>query len=490
MGIGYRFSLPDNSPLPLRDQICEVVSEAVASHSIATGEALPSCRELSAELKVSRNTVFEAYARLIDLAILISKDRSGYYVNPDYVAQLPADTASPECEPAVIAEARLPEAGARPSDLRKVAHPPDWSSHPYPFIYNQIDPRIFPIQRWRECTRLALNVGRLPVWSGDSDGSDSDHLIEQLQKRLLSYRGLRAGKNEILITSGSQNALFILGLLFADQAGAVAMEDPGYPEARNAFALSGNEVIGVPVDADGLDIVAIPERCKVVYVTASHHFPSAVTMPLERRRKLLEMAHARQMIIIEDDYEAEMNFERDLLPPLRVLDREGSVAYCGSLSKILSPGLRLGFMVAHPEIIREAKAVRRAMLRHPPTVLQDTMANFMALGYLDAHLRKLRRRYRMRWTTMRQAVARHLPDFALGQSHGGTSLWIDGPPELDTDLLEENLKERGVLFDNGAVFFIDPRQGRGKFRLGFASIPLRSIEPGVEIIGEEIARLI
>lgn len=489
MGIGYRFSLPHYSPLPLRDQICEVVSEAVASHSIAKGEALPSCRDLSADLKVSRNTVFAAYARLIDLGILISKDRSGYYVNPEYVAQLPSQTASIKDEPADIAEARLPAFGARPSDLRKVEHPTDWSVYPYPFIYNQIDPRIFPIQRWRECTRLALNVGRLPVWSGDSDGSDSDHLIEQLQKRLLSYRGLQARKDEILITSGSQNALFILGLLFAGRAGAVAMENPGYPEARNAFTLSGNQVCGVSVDGDGIDIYAIPEHCKLVYVTASHQFPTAVTMPLDRRRELLDMAHARQMIIIEDDYEAEMNFGQDLLPPLRVIDREGCVAYCGSLSKILSPGLRLGFLVAHPDIIREAKAVRRAMLRHPPTMLQDTMAHFMALGYLDAHLRTLLRRYRVRWATMRQAVARHLPDFAMGRSHGGTSLWVDGPSELDTNLLEENLKQRGVLFDNGAVFFTDPGQGRGKFRLGFASMPLKAIDPGVGIIGEEITRL-
>jgi len=489
MSIGHQFSLPASSPLPLRDQICEAISEAIASHSIASGEALPSCRVLSADLKVSRNTVFAAYARLIDLGILISKDRSGYYVNPEYVTQLPAETASTKDEPAIIAEARLPAAGARPSDLRKVAHPPDWSAYPYPFIYNQIDPRIFPIQQWRECTRLALNLGRLPVWSGDSDGSDSDHLVEQLQKRLLGYRGLRAGKEEILITSGSQNALFILGMIFAGRAGAIAMEDPGYPEARNAFTLAGNEIVGVPLDAGGMEIGAIPEQCKVIYVTASHQFPTAVTMPLERRRDLLEVAHARQMIIIEDDYEAEMNFEQGLLPPLRVLDREGCVAYCGSLSKILSPGLRLGFMVAHPVIIREAKAVRRAMLRHPPTVLQDTMANFMALGYLDARLRKLHRRYRTRWTMMRQAVARHLPDFAFGQSHGGTSLWVDGPPELDTDLLETNLKDRGVLFDNGSVFFTDPGQGRGKFRLGFASMPLKSIEPGVEIIGEEIVRL-
>ncbi|MGR3312934.1 MAG: aminotransferase class I/II-fold pyridoxal phosphate-dependent enzyme [Roseovarius indicus] len=187
MGKGHRFTLPDNSTLPLRDHI----SEAVGTRLISKGDALPSCRALSADLKVSRNTVFAAYARL-------------------------------------------------------------------------------------------------PVWSGDSDGSDSDFLVEQLQKRLLSYRGLRAGRDEILITAGSQNALFILGMLSAGKAGAIAVENPGYPEARNAFVLAGNEVIGVPIDTDGMDISAIPKQCKVVYVTASHQLPRAATLPLQRRRDLMD----------------------------------------------------------------------------------------------------------------------------------------------------------------------------------------------------------
>ena len=191
MGKGHRFTLPDNSTLPLRDQISEVISEAVGTRLISKGDALPSCRALSADLKVSRNTVFAAYARL-------------------------------------------------------------------------------------------------PVWSGDSEGSDSDFLVEQLQKRLLSYRGLRAGRDEILITAGSQNALFILGMLFAGKAGAIAVENPGYPETRNAFVLAGNAVIGVPIDADGMDISAIPKQCEVVYVTASHQFPTAATLPLQRRRDLLD----------------------------------------------------------------------------------------------------------------------------------------------------------------------------------------------------------
>ena len=489
MYFGHRFKLPVESPLPLRDQVCEIISEAAARNAIVHGQPLPSCRELSTQLGVSRNTVFSAYDRLVEIGLLISKDRSGYFLNPDSVTMAPR--TGPDAGAAALAiENRLPAQGARASDLRKVEHPDDWNRFPYPFIYNQIDPRIFPIQGWRECMRLALNRQRLSVWSGDSDGADSLNLIKQLQRRLLSYRGIQAATDEILITAGAQNALFILGLLFAGKCGSVAMEDPGYPEARSALTLTGNQIVGVAVDDQGLMVDAIPDECGMVYTTPSHQFPTTATMSMKRRQQVLNIARDRQMVIIEDDYEAEMNYQRDTLPPIKAIDDSGSVVYVGSLSKTLSPGLRLGFIVAHPTIIKEAKAIRRAMMRHPPTLMQDAMANFMALGHHDAHLRRLHRRYKARWGAMRESISQHLPDLAMGQSNGGTCFWVDGPSNLDTNKLEENLRARGVLFDKGSVFYIDPERGREKFRLGFASMPLKSLDPGIRIIAEEIDKLL
>ena len=338
--------------------------------------------------------------------------------------------------------------------------------------------------------RLALNVKNLPVWSGDLGGADSNQLVEQLQKKLFNYRGLRASRNEILITAGAQNGLFILGLLFAEDSGSVAMENPGYPEARNAFLLSGNRITGIEVDDQGLNVNLIPKTCGMVYTTPSHQFPTTATMPMERRKRLLELATERKMIIIEDDYEAEMNYRQDSLPPIRTLDKNGTVVYVGSLSKTLSPGLRLGFMVAHPTIIEEAKAIRRSILRHPPTLMQNAMANFMALGHHDAHQRRLHHRYKKQWEVMKDAISKHLPNFSLGKSTGGTCFWLDGPSDLNIDALEGNLRERGVLFDNGSIFYIDPAHGRGKFRLGFASMPHKLIEPGLRIVGEEIDKLL
>jgi GntR family transcriptional regulator/MocR family aminotransferase len=488
MKISHRFNLPEYSPLPLRAQICELIGSAISAGTIGPGQPLPSCRDLSRQLGVSRNTVFSSYEQLKEMGIVISKDRSGYFVNLEFVRGSVEVKIHASQENSVVSS-RLPSLGKRPSDLRKIEHPLDWNQFPFPFIYNQIDPNKFPIQNWRECMRLALNKQRLPVWSGDSDGADSTALVEQLRKRLLSYRGIRVSPDEILITAGAQNALFIIGLLFHDTCGAVGVEEPGYPEARNAFQLSGNRIQALEVDSAGLNPDTIPAECGMIYTTPSHQFPTGVTMSLERRKRLLDVAQANQTVIIEDDYEAEMNYVRDTLPSVLTLDQTGSVIYVGSLSKTVSPGLRLGFMVAPPDIIREARALRRAILRHPPTILQDAMAHFIGLGYYDANLRSLHRRYRSRWQAMKDAISRHMPSVQLTPGEGGTFFWVDVGPNVDTKELESRLKNKGVLYDNGSIFYMEPNRGNGKLRLGFASVPLKSIEPGIRVIGEEIAAL-
>lgn len=488
MSLASHFHLPAASSLSLRDQICQMVGEALADNIIAPGQPLPSCREMARQLGVSRNTVFAAYAKLADMGLILARDRSGHIASPEGLPSRPAAGAARRAPPPALTRL-LPDPASRPSALRRIEHPHDWSRYPYPFLYNQIDPSVFPLQGWRECMRLALSVKRLPVWSADAEGADSSALVEQLCQRLLSRRGLRVRPDEILITAGAQNALYILGVLFRSASGAIAVEDPGYPEARNAFRLAGNPVAAAQVDRDGLMPDSLPDGIKAVYTTPSHQFPTAATMTLDRRKALLSAAQERGLAVIEDDYEAEMNYRRDRLPPLRALDDSGAVIYTGSLSKTVSPGLRLGFMVAHPDIIREARAIRRIILRHPPAMLQEAMAHFLALGHYDAHLRRLHRRYKSRWQEMSAALSEYLPGLKQGAPEGGTCFWIEGPEGLDTAVLEQRLRARGVLFDNGPSFYADPADGQGRFRLGFAAMPLKSIAPGLRIIGEEAASL-
>lgn len=477
--------LPDASGLSLRDQICEVVSAAIMSKSLALDRPLPSCRELAEQFGVSRNTVFAAYNRLVDLEYLVSRDRSGYFVNPQMAALQMAQN-----QDSAAIRATQPCPVSFPSnDLMPVVNPLNWNAYPYPFIYNQIDPDLFPVDGWRECTRQALGRKTMPVWASDSVESDSPQLIQQLRQRLLNVRGIYAEEDEILITLGSQNALFILGSIFAHTGKPVALEDPGFFGARNAFRMAGSELVGVPIDSDGIIPSAIPSDCQLVFTTPSHQFPSMVTMSESRRKELLSAAVEKDFLIIEDDYEAEMNYVAKSSPSMRSMDETGRVIYVGSLSKTVSPGIRLGFIVAHRDIIKEARVARGVMMRHPPTIVQEIVALFFQLGHYDAHLRNIERRYKTRWHAMDAALTKHLGMLERTASEGGTSFWLTAPPGFDAAELAVRLERKGVLIDRGRDYYLNYDDNRS-FRLGFAYVPVSDLEDGVKIIAEEVTLLL
>ncbi|MEM7172214.1 MAG: PLP-dependent aminotransferase family protein [Pseudomonadota bacterium] len=478
------FKLPESSNLSLRNQVCELISSAITMKSLSLDRPLPSCRLLAEQLGVSRNTVFAAYSQLIDLELLVARDRSGYYVNPEVYnkTDVPAPGTSDSGEiPAPVQFA--------PSDMIPIDNPVDWTRYPYPFIYNQIDPNLFPVDGWRECSRLVLGRRHIPLLMGDSVESDSPNLIEQLRQRLLATRGIFADPDEILITLGAQNALSVLGMLFAQFNQPIAVENPGFLGGFNAFKMAGNDLVEVPVDLDGLIPSAVPDGVKIVFTTPSHQFPTMVTMSQARRKELLAIAKTKDFMIIEDDYEAEMNYLAKSSPSLRAMDSEQRVIYVGSFSKTVSPGIRVGFIVAHRDIIREARIVRGTMFRHPPNLLQEMIAIFIRLGYYDAHLRNIERRYKKRWQAMLHAIATHLPMLEYTRNMGGTSFWLTGPDHFDGTLLRERLRSRGVLIDKGQNFFLEGSR-KNCFRLGFAFVPISKLDDGIKIIAEEVKRLL
>ncbi|MEP2782523.1 MAG: PLP-dependent aminotransferase family protein [Pseudoruegeria sp.] len=481
--------LPDASTDNLRTQVCELISSAIARDLFPVTEPLPSCRALAKHLGVSRNTVHDAYCHMIDIGLVTARDRSGYFVN-DVVAGSTAVQTQPKGVRAGHSPLELMMGDhKRPTSMAKVDHPTNWQSYDYPFVYNQIERDRFPIQAWRESMRVAMASSNLEIWTRDSAGTGSEKLVKQLQQRLLGYRGISASYDQLLITSGAQNAIYLLGCLTAYMGRNVAVEDPCYPEARNAFEVAGNKVVNVPLDDKGLMVSKIPTDVGLVYTTPSHQFPTTVTMPQERRLELCERAERDNFLICEDDYEAEMNFVRAKGRPIRSIDRSGRTIYIGSLSKSVAPGLRIGYMVAHEDIIQEIKAIRRFMMRHPPILMQEAMAHFIASGALDVHLRKMERRYRSRWEITRNALTEFLPGFKIQASQGGTCFWLTGPDYTNSTILAQNLKARSVLIDDGSVFFMDPAQGRRNFRIGFAALPKADIREGIKIIAEEVSKL-
>src|SRR5206468_12967572 len=245
----------------------------------------------------------------------------------------------------------------RPSTQRNIVKPRNWQDYKYPFIYGQFDPALFPISDWRECSRQALSLPAVREWASDSFTDDDPQLIEQIRTLLLPRRGVFVGPEEILLTVGAQHAIYLLANLLVDERSIVGMEDPGYADARNIFLLRTSQVIGLPVDEQGMMDGAGLDSCNYVHVTPSHQFPTTVTMSLVRRQALLERAEQQDFVFIEDDYEAEINHLGRPTPALKSLDRNGRVIYVGSLSKTLAPGLRIGYLVAPKEVVAEARAL-------------------------------------------------------------------------------------------------------------------------------------
>lgn len=452
---------------------------------------LPATRDLAARLGVSRNTVSLVYERLADDGYLTPVPRRGHFVNEQYVRhQL---NVRVDFRPSAVFEDA--ERGARwaerlrfrPSAQRNIAKPANWREYPYPFIYGQVSVDPVSIARWRDCVRLAGTTRHSADWVADLVDADDPLLVEQIVGRVLPQRGLRAGPDEILVTVGSQNALYMVAALLAGPGVTVGLEDPGYVDARNIVAATGASLRPLPVDAEGLVPGPALDGCAIVYVTPSHQSPTSVTLTVPRRLVLVDWARRADALIVEDDYEHELNYVGPQHAAVKSLDSGGRIVHLGSLSKPLFPGLRLGFVVAPPPLARELRALRRLMVRHPSTLDQRAMALFLAAGHFDGHTRRLRERLARRWAAMLREASRLLPDCAATQTTGGSALWLRLPDGVDAWDVQRAAARRGVLVEPGDIHFLAPRDGRaGHLRLGFAAIDEPRIAPGLALLREAI----
>jgi GntR family transcriptional regulator/MocR family aminotransferase len=267
----------------------------------------------------------------------------------------------------------------------------------------------------------------------------------------------------------------------------VAMEDPGYPDARSIFRLAGAEIAPVPVDRSGIITGAVPAGADFVFVTPSHHCPTMVPLSTERRQDLLDRAQQFDQIVIEDGYDSQLIDEAPQ-QALKSLDRSGRVIYVGSMSKTLAPGLRLGYIVASADLVTELRALRRFMLRHPPANNQRAVALFLSLGHHEALVRRLSAAFDERRKRLVQAISAFLPDWRSTDSAGGTSLWLEGPPGTDARALAEAAACRSVIIEPGDRFFNRVDKPTRFMRLGISSIALQHIEPGIRELATAAGR--
>jgi len=466
----------------LRHSLINAISEG----RLRPGQKMPPTRNFAQYVGVSRNTITAVYEDLVVKDYLTARERLGYFVSADDRKFLPQQSnvvALP-----LPARASTLEWGARfnlrPSRMRDIVKPDNWQSYRYPFLYGQVDPNLFPISAWRACSRDALGRSATDYWSADRALEDDPLLIEQLCKYVLPQRGIFARPDEVMITLGTQQGLYILGQLFSRPNGKVAVEAPSYPDACNIFTAAGSELVELPIDDEGIVLDRSLADVSFLLATPTYHCPTMVTMSPARRESLLRQAHDEDFLIIEDDYEGE-TAAAGAPPALKSADRDGRVLYLGTMSKVLSPGVRVGYLVAPAPVVEEAKALRRLMHRSAPLNNQRTAAIFLTEGYYLSLVKTLRTTLFNRWQQICTSVARHLPDFERTPSQGGSSVWLSCPADINNLDLIAAAARREVLIENGDPFVHVDQAGRF-IRLGISSIDVELIDAGIEAIAETV----
>ncbi|WTW92295.1 PLP-dependent aminotransferase family protein [Streptomycetaceae bacterium NBC_01309] len=490
--------LDHDSPEPLYRQVRRQLQNAISAGDFG-GRRLPSSRELAASLGVSRNTVNLAYQELVADGYVTAEPRSGMVVNPELVTRL-ARADDPGGAPPRPRPAWLRELAARPprDAYPHIAKPADWQRYRYRFVNGHLPFETFPTTAWLRCLRTALTAEHRAASLQDSQDADDPLLVRALCRDVLPARGIATTPERVLVTSGSQQGMYLLATALVAPGARVAVEDPGYPDARHILARAGAELVGLPVDRWGVVLDPWPDDIAMAVVTPSHQYPTNATLSAPRRGRLLDLATAYGFPVVEDDYDGELRYVGRSTPALASAD-PAAVVYLGSFAKFLAPGLRLGYLVGEPELIVYLRDLRRYMVRHPPGHLQRALALLIGSGEYRRWVRTLRTLLRERWLAARQAVDRHLPGWRYDPAAGGISLWLRAPAGLDTRLLAKRAAAAGVLIETGEASFLSDASGSSglpgegmydSVRLGFTAIRTADIDPGIAALAAEARALL
>jgi len=353
-------------------------------------------------------------------------------------------------------------------------------------------PELFPIREFEEaCAHVLKNDGQRALQYSLTEGFGP--LKEALAERMGKY-GVTAGPTNILLTNGSQQALDLLGRVFIGKGDVIVTGQPTYLGALQAWRVYRPRIIGVPVDDEGMEMDALEavlkaESPKFVYILPNFHNPKGVTLTLERRKKLVELAAKYGTPIIEDDPYGELRFEGEDLPPIVVLHKQ-NVIYLSTFSKILAPGIRLGWVVAPEAIIGQLVLAKQSTDLHTSTLIQMIAHDIMKRGILKAHAKEIRKVYGERRRLMTTQMEKHFPkEVTWTKPEGGLFLWVQVPEHVNTMELLETAVENKVAYVPGTVFYPD-ETGHNTLRLNFSNAMPDRIVEGIERLGKVLKEAI
>ena len=480
-----------NKPINLQSQIRQKLVDGIINGAFPPGMKLPSSRKLSSQLKVARNTVVAAYHQLIADGYLISRHRSGVFVNEKMLQSRVAHGISVKVESTGKSGA-LVRGGMSPTEsVHDALELPNWNHYPFPFVDGKFDPTLFPRVEWREASRMAMSVTDVVDWSAPKGSADDPMLLEEIRTKILTRRGIQANTDQILVTLGTQNSLYLISQLLGSNDIDVAIEEPGNSAVRQLFAEQNCTIRAQPVDDNGMVVNAELAGADIVYLTPSHQIPTAVAMPFERRKEVMSSATENDFVIIEDDYECETNYMDHPIPALRSMDADGRVIYVASFSNVLGPAIRLGYIVANAEFIQRARKLRGRIYQHPPNFNQRVAAYFLSLGHYDALMLRLGRILRERRAALRSALnnVRGIP-LEISPEVGGTTYWVRAPDDFDVANLAREAERHGILFEPVSHYYANKENAENCFRMGVTSLTTDKVRPGVERLVELIRELV
>lgn len=484
-------TLDGSSSEPVFVCIARALVEEIRRGRLPPAARLPSSRALARTLGVHRNTVLAAYAELEQQGWIHTRPASGTFVVDD-LPNAPPRRFAPRAAEAQPVSLDLPEPFGSGLELPGTSEPLLLLAGGVP------DVRLIPHEAIARAYRRTLREAPECLSYGAARGDPK--LIATLAAFLRETRGVVASpEDEVLVTRGSQMALHLAAKAVCPEGGVIAVEALGYGPAWEAFRLAGARLAAIPVDRSGLDVEALArlcraERVRAVYVTPHHQYPTTVTMSASRRQALLALAREQRFVVLEDDYDHEHHFEGRPVLPLASADPARVVVYIGTLSKVLAPGLRVGFLIARSEIVQRASAVRLYLDRQGDHVVERALAWFIESGELERHVRRTRRAYLERREALASALQKQLGSrLSFTVPRGGLAFWVHvmgssgtragrrSPP--DVDAWAARARASGVLLQTARRFAFDHR-ARPYLRVGFPALTPAEIRRAVRLLAE------
>jgi len=459
--------------MPMYRQLYFAIRDAILDGRLRPGLRLPASRTLAKELAVARNTVVIAFEQLLAEGYVESRVGAGTYVSETLPEALLAARPTTGRGTAKAAARMLSKRGAYLARIRAMA-----PSRPVPFSPGLPELDAFPFDVW---SRLLARSWRRPPMAllagGDPAGLRA--LREAIAGYLGAARAVVCTPDQVVIVSGSQQALDLASRALIDPGDAAWVEDPGYPGIQGALLAAGAELVPVPVDDGGIDIaagLAMAPRARLAVVTPSHQYPLGVTMPLGRRLELLDWARQADAFIVEDDFDSEYRYAGRPLAALQGLDEDGRVIYVGTFSKVMFSGMRLGYMVVPETLVEPVLAIRRLLDVHPSGAVQAALAEFIGQGYLAGHIRRMRPLYAARQAALRAALAARLGDrVTLAADESGMHLVGRLKPRADDRAISDAAQRRGIEAPALSRFYRGRARRKGLL-LGYAGVGEAALE--------------